>query len=140
MHRSFAVLVAALAILAMACATTPALPGPTNEGAGESRSRYQHGEAVAMGMVAATRLAVDIGRCDATVFDRLVALLDRVGLPTSSANLADTDVLLDAMRVDKKVADGQLRLVLPVAVGHVTIAGDTPNETIRNAWDAVRVT
>ncbi|MFI4861740.1 MAG: 3-dehydroquinate synthase [Phycisphaerales bacterium JB063] len=100
---------------------------------------YSHGEAVALGMVAATRLAVDAGRCDASVYDRLVALLERIGLPTSSDRLAADEALLGVMASDKKVRDGRVRLVLPDAMGAVSVVDDTPGDAVRSAWASVRV-
>lgn len=99
---------------------------------------YAHGEAVALGMVAATRLAVSVGRCEVALLDRLVALLDRIGLPSSSDQLADTQVLMDIMLADKKVKDGKVRLILPDRMGAVSIVKDTPSEAIAAAWDAIR--
>lgn len=99
---------------------------------------YAHGEAVSLGMVAAASLAVSTGRCDASLLDRLVALLDRIGLPTSSDQLADTELLMGIMQADKKVADGQVRLVLPDRLGAVSVVNDTPAQAIAAAWDALR--
>jgi 3-dehydroquinate synthase len=99
---------------------------------------YHHGEAVALGMVAATRLAADAGRCPRELLDRTVALLDRIGLPTRAGDLAPTDQLMDAMTLDKKVAGGKIRLVLPDRLGAVSIVNDTPAEAIRRAWDSLR--
>lgn len=99
---------------------------------------YAHGEAVSLGMVAATSLAVSTGRCDASLLDRLVALLDQIGLPTSSDQLADTDLLMGIMQADKKVKDGKVRLVLPDRLGAVSVVDDTPAEVIAAAWDAIR--
>jgi 3-dehydroquinate synthase len=99
---------------------------------------YAHGEAVSLGMVAATTLAVAAGRCDASLLDRLVGLLDRIGLPTSSDQLAETDLLMGIMQTDKKVKDGQVRLVLPDRLGQVSVVTDTPAQAIADAWDAVR--
>ncbi len=99
--------------------------------------QIEHGEAVSLGMVAATRLAVDAGRVPADVLERLVALLDRIGLPTK-ADLVDTPALMDAMLLDKKVKDDRVRLVLPDALGAVSVVNDTPTAAIADAWGAVR--
>lgn len=99
---------------------------------------YSHGEAVSLGMVAATRLAVDAGRCDAAVYDKLAALLERIGLPTQSDRLADDDVLLAVMHADKKVRGGKLRLVLPDRLGAVSVVDDTPEDAVRAAWKSLR--
>ncbi len=107
--------------------------------AGYDRSdRYHHGEAVSLGMVAATRLAVDRDFCERGVLDKLIELLDRIGLPVTPRTLAPTHVLLDAMRRDKKVTEGRLRLVLPQRLGAVTVVSDIPDHLIINAWDHLR--
>ena len=100
---------------------------------------HHHGEAVALGMVAATRLAVDAGMCDSSVLDRLIALQDKLGLPTSANNLADNEQLLKTMRLDKKVKDGAIRLVLPVQMGEVVVDSTHSDDEIRNAWNSLRV-
>ncbi len=103
-----------------------------------SYGTYEHGEAVALGMVAATALAVEQRRCETDLLDRLVALLTRLGLPTSTTKLPAADEMIARMRTDKKVADGQIRLVLPDYLGQVSTVSDVPKEAIEAAWDALR--
>ncbi len=104
-----------------------------------SADGYHHGEAVALGMVAATDLAEKIGLCERGLCDSIVRLLKRVGLPTFAPNLAATDVLIDSMRLDKKVAGGKIRLVLPKRMGDVVITSEVPEAEIAAAWERVRV-
>src|SRR5690606_12092519 len=99
---------------------------------------YHHGEAVSLGMVAAARLAAEAGRCDGELVDQLVALLDRIGLPTAADDLPPTAELMDAMMHDKKVADGRVRLVLPDRMGAVSVVKDTPASAIERAWETLR--
>ena len=99
---------------------------------------YAHGEAVALGMVAAMRLAVDTHRVEESLYARLVALLNRVGLPTRAADLAPTAALMDAMKLDKKVSADQIRLILPDKLGAVSIVKDTPAAAIVKAWESLR--
>ena len=105
----------------------------------DAPTKYHHGEAVSLGMVAATRLAVEAKRCPADVLPRLVALLKRIGLPTHAGDLPATDKLIDSMKLDKKVADGRIRLVLPDRLGAVSIVSDTPESAVRSAWESLRV-
>ncbi len=105
--------------------------------AGYATHTYHHGEAVSLGMIAATRLAVDTRRVPSSLYDRLVRLLTRIGLPTRG-RLAPTARLIESMRLDKKVADGKIRLVLPDRLGAVSIVDDTPQAAIEKAWTAVR--
>jgi 3-dehydroquinate synthase len=88
---------------------------------------YLHGEAVAVGMVAESRLAERVGWVGPEVTARLAALLDRFGLPTSAPGL-DPDALLDAMSRDKKNQKGKTRFVLPRGgIGRVELT-DVPTE------------
>jgi 3-dehydroquinate synthase len=84
---------------------------------------YRHGEAVAIGMAAASRLAERLGRVPADVTERQVRLLERFGLPAAAPGL-DTGELLDAMQYDKKARGGRLRFVLPRRIGEVEPVGD----------------
>jgi 3-dehydroquinate synthase len=106
--------------------------------AGTEYGRYLHGEAVSLGMIAAARLAAACGRCESSVVDRLVALLEKTGLPTSTSDLPTNDKLMSIMGSDKKVADGQVRLVLPDKLGAVSIVSDTPDDAVAAAWDSLR--
>jgi 3-dehydroquinate synthase len=88
---------------------------------------YSHGESVALGMVAATNLAVDLNMLDRASADRIVALIARAGLPTSGLRL-DPKAVNDAMVFDKKVKSSRVRFILPDRIGHVVIRDDVPAE------------
>ncbi|MGI9860047.1 3-dehydroquinate synthase [Moorella naiadis] len=81
---------------------------------------YRHGEAVAMGMVAAARMAVQRGMFSAAETGRLVRLLERAGLPVTMPAL-DPAAFRAALGHDKKIAWGQLRMILPERLGRVQI-------------------
>ena len=98
---------------------------------------YHHGEAVSIGMVAATKLAIAAGRVDGSLLDQLTDLLKRIDLPTVG-RFADTDALIETMKLDKKVKDGRIRLVLPDRLGAVSVVAETEEKAVREAWDAVR--
>jgi 3-dehydroquinate synthase len=99
-----------------------------------SNHAYSHGQAVALGMVAATWLAVDLQMLDTSSGKRIIALIKRAGLPASGLQLTSTDVL-HAMQFDKKVIGGQLRLILPDRIGHVVIREDVRTDAILRAID-----
>lgn len=100
--------------------------------------RILHGEAVALGMLAATRTASELGLCDESHLTRLSDLLEVAGLPVR-ASLPDTEQLNSAMRLDKKVSGDRLRLVLPTRIGHVETRDDVPEACVQAGWDAIRV-
>jgi 3-dehydroquinate synthase len=93
---------------------------------------YLHGEAVAIGMLCASRLAESLGRIDTEVTRRQLDLLTSLGLPSSVPDV-DHDRLLEAMQRDKKVEHGKLRFVLPSRMGHVELAADVSPELARDA-------
>jgi 3-dehydroquinate synthase len=91
-----------------------------------------HGEAVAVGMMCAARLAERLGRLDAQFVGRLRGLLQTFGLPVEVPKL-DPEQVLDAMTQDKKAERGQFRLVLPSSVGCAELVGDIKSDDIRVA-------
>jgi shikimate kinase/3-dehydroquinate synthase len=97
----------------------------------ETLSGYglRHGEAVAVGLVGATRLAARLGLCDPALASRIETLLDRLGLPIRAPGYAPEQVLA-AMSVDKKRVAGRLRFILPRAVGDVDLFDDVPEQQV----------
>ena len=91
---------------------------------------FQHGEAVSVGMVAESRLAQRLGWIAPDLTDRLTALLERFGLPTTATGL-DPDALRDAMGRDKKNRDGRIRFVLPRRLGTVALTDDPSADDLR---------
>ena len=89
-----------------------------------------HGEAVAIGMVCASRLAERLGRIDASVAARQERLLSAFGLPIALPP-SDAEAFLRAMMHDKKVEHGQLRFVLPTRLGHVELVGGIDPQEVR---------
>ena len=82
---------------------------------------YQHGEAVAAGMILESRLAERLGWIDPSLTDRLATLLGRFGLPVGPTGL-DPDALIRAMMLDKKNEGGRIRFILPRSIGRVELA------------------
>jgi 3-dehydroquinate synthase len=82
--------------------------------------RYKHGEAVAIGMVVAARLAAHLGLADRHVAGRIRGLVHKAGLPDRLPAYS-TSALLRAMRQDKKVLDHRIHFVLPDRIGHVSV-------------------
>jgi len=110
----------------------------------ETVSRYRklsHGEAVAVGLVAAARLAERLGVAQEPVSERVERLLPRYSLPVAlrldTAKPVPSKELLEAMSHDKKVRDGKLRFILPVRIGEVRIVSDVREEDIAGVLQAL---
>jgi 3-dehydroquinate synthase len=98
---------------------------------------WRHGEAVAVGMVAACRMSVVAGRMSSDQADRVIALLSRLGLPVSAPLVTSRQEILRLMSADKKVAAGRLRFVLPTRIGHADLYDDIEPAWIEAGLDAV---
>ena len=98
--------------------------------------RLRHGEAVAVGTVAATRMAVALNRCDAETAGRIESCLDRLGLPTTVSGL-DLDEVYAMMFQDKKRSGKMLRFIIPQTIGDVVIIDDPGARLVREALASV---
>lgn len=91
--------------------------------------RYQHGEAVAWGMMAAAFLGHEIHRTPAEDVSRIVSLVSRLGtLPAWPSVTSST--LIKAMRSDKKARGGVLRFVLSPRIGQARTYDDVPVDAV----------
>ncbi|NQV11277.1 MAG: 3-dehydroquinate synthase [Cyanobacteria bacterium] len=84
---------------------------------------FLHGEAVALGMLAAGDLAVAMGLWTDHDQARQRAVIAKAGLPLQLPKF-DPEAMLATLQSDKKVKDGQLRFVLPTGIGQVVIRSD----------------
>jgi len=100
--------------------------------------RYRHGEAIAIGMVVATRTALALGRVDSTYLETVENLLSRAGLPIRMSGTAD-DVMW-RLSSDKKNVDGALNWILPRSDGVVERVTGVPIDAVRDALIAVGAT
>ena len=100
----------------------------------ESLTGYKlvnHGEAVAIGMVAAGQIAVQLRMWKSADAERQDALIQKAGLPTKLPNVLDIEGILDTLQTDKKVEAGKVRFVLPTQIGAVTVTDQVPADVIR---------
>jgi len=85
---------------------------------------WLHGEGVATGMVMAARMSRRLGWLDAEDLHRTEALIARAGLPVDPPPEITAERFAELMSVDKKVLDGQLRLVLLRGIGEAVVTAD----------------
>lgn len=84
---------------------------------------WLHGEAVSTGMVMAANLSKLMGWLKEIEFNRIVTLLKEAKLPVDPPNISE-DQYMQLMRMDKKVVDGKIRLVLQKGIGDSVITSD----------------
>jgi 3-dehydroquinate synthase len=95
-----------------------------------------HGEAVAWGLIAATNIALAVGRTDSVTAGRIAdAVLSLGRLPELKVN---AHKILARLQADKKTQGGVVHFVLPREIGKVEIAADVPDSVIINAVEELR--
>lgn len=108
----------------------------------ESTTHYQsylHGEAVAIGMVLASELSVELGLLTRADRDRIKKLIDRAGLPTElQPGDPNVETLHAATFRDKKVADGKLRFIVAEKIGKAKVAADVSEGIAKKVWGTAR--
>ena len=80
-----------------------------------------HGEAVAIGMCLAAQFSAQLGWLQTTEVVRIKNLLKKMALPIQLPTGLAVEQLLEGMKVDKKVRDGKVRLVLLLRLGQAII-------------------
>ena len=82
---------------------------------------YMHGEAVAIGMLCASRLAEMLGRVTEVETQRQQNLLEQLHLPIALPDDLEREPMVEAMKRDKKTEHGKIRFILPTKIGHVEL-------------------
>lgn len=114
------------------------IPHLTPDPAKPSLAPLHHGEAIALGMIAACRAAeIDQG-LGSGLGDELVGVLQRVGLPTQIADLIDDSELIERMFHDKKSTAGTLRVIYPNARGTCKVVDNASIDAVGSGFSSIR--
>lgn len=82
--------------------------------------KFTHGQAVAIGMVYAARLAASLGMMTEQEAKRVTDLIENYGLPINYGDL-NPRAIVERMYLDKKSIGGKIRMVLPEGIGRSRI-------------------
>ncbi|HVO43576.1 MAG TPA: 3-dehydroquinate synthase [Aggregatilineales bacterium] len=102
-----------------------------------SHYAWRHGEAVAVGLLAAARLSQVHGLCDSKLPFRVEQLLKAVNLPTRFKGYSSIDIRA-AMNTDKKRQSNRVRFVLLRSAGDPVLADDVPDNKVIGVLDSLR--
>ena len=94
---------------------------------------YRHGEAVAIGMMAAAWISCELGKATAANVERLERLLKRFNIMTTCSGL-DADKLYAVTLRDKKTVGGVVNWVLMKNFGEVEICSDVPASVVKKVF------
>jgi 3-dehydroquinate synthase len=95
---------------------------------------YLHGEAVAVGLVAAARLSAKLGFLSTTDVARVERVVAAHGLPLRLREPLALTALMSAMARDKKVRSGQLRFVVLKKLGEAATHSGVDPALVESVW------
>ena len=98
-------------------------------------TQYVHGEAVAIGMMMANALAVELGMMSQDEMDLVEAFLRKHNLPTTY-EIKSIDAFYDKFFLDKKVANNKLKFILPQNIGGHEMRDDVSEATLKKVLKA----
>jgi 3-dehydroquinate synthase len=96
-----------------------------------------HGECVSLGIVAASKISLKRAGLPRRERDRVISLLERLGLPTRLPVEVARGKIIEAIMRDKKFEDGNVRFVVTPRIGEAFVSGDVTMEDIREAVAAL---
>lgn len=101
-------------------------------------NRYRHGEAIALGLLAALRLAEGTVGLDPSWRPRVARILARHGLPVQLDHAVSTQAILEAIGRDKKAEADALNMVMVAGPGDVRLRVDPAPERLVAAIEELR--
>jgi 3-dehydroquinate synthase len=101
-------------------------------------SVVNHGEAVAMGMVAAGKIATKLQMWTKEAEKRQNLLIQKAGLPVTIPVTLDSQAVIETLQTDKKVKAGKVRFILPTQIGQVTMTDQVPSEIIQEVLEEIK--
>lgn len=96
--------------------------------------QYLHGEAVAIGLILATRLSIAMRQMDGRDLLRIDRIIRQFHLPTRLNKALEVSDLMAAIKKDKKNHSGQLRFITMTAIGHAIISDKVDIRLVKNLW------
>jgi 3-dehydroquinate synthase len=100
--------------------------------------RFFHGEAISLGLVAATRLSIELAGLDPEAGQRITDCLAAYHLPTFLPEDLATDDILSALAQDKKFESGLIRFVLLRSLGDAFVSKEVTITHLRAAIEGLR--
>jgi 3-dehydroquinate synthase len=91
---------------------------------------FNHGEAVALGMIAAGAIATSLGFWTDSEQAKQQVLISKAHLPQQLPQGIDLSAIVAALSKDKKVTDGKVQFVLPTTIGKATVTDKVTSETV----------
>jgi 3-dehydroquinate synthase len=91
--------------------------------------KLSHGEGVLLGIIVESKIALDLGLLQPGDFKRITGLIDRLKITAKIQKIEPSEVL-GYLQIDKKVAEGKVRFILPATVGATTVVDCVEEQVI----------
>jgi len=95
-------------------------------------TKYNHAEAVALGMIAALKISQEAGLLNNAVLEKILSLIAKSGLPVRIKGIS-AQAIINAHYRDKKFSGRKNMFVLLEGIGRTKIAQDVPLHLIKQA-------
>ncbi|WP_340147677.1 3-dehydroquinate synthase [Buchnera aphidicola] len=102
----------------------------------ESYTKYKkflHGESVSIGIIMAARTAISLKKLNLNDFNLIIKIFKKIGLPVKFYHNINVDKFIKYMYRDKKNILGNIRLVLPIAIGKSILIDKISTKIIKNS-------
>jgi 3-dehydroquinate synthase len=93
--------------------------------------QYSHGEAVAMGMVAASLISLRLGICSKKTHEDIKDLISKIELPYALPDRFTPDDYVQLIKLDKKVRSEKIRFIAVERIGKVRIIEIDPEKLVK---------
>jgi len=93
--------------------------------------QYTHGEAVAIGMVAASLISLRMGLCKKNTYDSIRDLIVKIGLPSTLPDRFMPEDYIQAIKIDKKMRGEKIRYIAVEKIGKVRVIEVEPQVIVR---------
>ncbi|KAA3605336.1 MAG: 3-dehydroquinate synthase [Calditrichaeota bacterium] len=101
-------------------------------------SGLRHGEAILIGMKAASTISKKMGRLDETNYQKICDLIDKNKISLENLSI-DVNDIVKRLKADKKVVKGKTRFILPEKIGDVFVTSDIPAEIVLETIQEIKL-
>lgn len=96
-------------------------------------TKFKHGEAVLIGLVAEAHIAMHMKLLRATNFERILKMVRQIARQRDEKVVLEE--IINRLSFDKKMKSGKIRFVLPTGIGRVVIRDDV---STKNVIDSIK--
>jgi 3-dehydroquinate synthetase len=98
----------------------------------------KHGQAVLLGIRCALSVSQSLNIIEDKTVERINLLIKKLGIEIPSTKKLDIQQLLEIMKRDKKMKDGDIQLILPRNIGEVSVVPVSDEKLIKDSYSVLK--